>query len=112
MHTVSYRTLDFSGPTHLAAQARDNYELWGGMNVIPPGVDVRPSPFIQVPPDLLNQLSMVQTMIEEATFPNVVRGLRPKGVSTGFGVSVLAGMGRLRFQGVADGMARAIEILN
>ena len=112
MHTVSYRTLDFSGPTHLAAQARDNYELWGGMNVIPPGVDVRPSPFIQVPPDLLNQLSMVQTMIEEATFPNVVRGLRPKGVSTGFGVSVLAGMGRLRFQGGADGMARAIEILN
>jgi hypothetical protein len=112
MHSVSYRTLDFTGPTHLANQARESYQLFGGKNIIPAGVAVDASPFIQVPPDLLNNLSSVQTMIEEATFPNVVRGQRPTGVGSGFHTSVLAGMGRLRFQGVADGMSRAIEQLN
>jgi hypothetical protein len=112
MHSVSYRTLDFTGPTHLANQARDAYQLFGGKNIIPAGVAVDASPFIQVPPDLLHALGNVQTMIEEATFPNVVRGVRPTGVSSGFHTSVLSGMGRLRFQSTADGMARAIEQLN
>ena len=66
----------------------------------------------QVPPDLYQQLATVQNYIEAATFPNVVRGMRPRGVSAGFGISVLAGMGRLVFQAVADGMQRSIEESN
>jgi hypothetical protein len=38
--------------------------------------------------------------------------MRPTGVGSGFHTSVLAGMGRLVFQGVASGMARAIEQVN
>ena len=55
---------------------------------------------------------MVGNYIEQDTFPNVVRGVRPKGVSSGFAISVLSGMGRLKFQGIADGVSRAIEICN
>jgi hypothetical protein len=103
--------LDFSGPIAQATEAREKYELMG-MNLLPPGVTVTASPRISAPPELLQQLNLVQNLIEEATFPNVVRGVRPKGVSSGFGVSVLAGMGRLVFQGTADGLARAIEHIN
>ncbi|KKK73091.1 hypothetical protein LCGC14_2897310, partial [marine sediment metagenome] len=83
-----------------------------GKNYVPVQVEVKASPQVNVPPEILRQLDMVQTMIEEATFPNVIRGVRPKGVSTGFGISVLAGMGRLVFQGVADGLARMMEEVN
>lgn len=106
---VAYRSLDFAGPPALAEKAADEYEIIMGKNIIPPGVEVRVSPMMQVPPDLYQQLNVVQTKIEEATFPNVIRGVRPKGVSTGFGISVLAGMGRMVFQGVADGMRHNIE---
>ena len=64
------------------------------------------------PQEILQQLGMVQTMIEEATFPNVVRGMRPSGVSTGFALSVLAGTGRLVFGKFADAMARGMEQSN
>ena len=106
---VAYRSLDFAGPTVMAEKAAEEYEIIMGKNVIPPGVEVKASPMVQVPPDLYQQLNVVQTKIEEATFPNVIRGVRPKGVSTGFGISVLAGMGRMVFQGVADGMRHNIE---
>jgi|TARA_R110000822_G_scaffold128877_5_gene264829 hypothetical protein len=112
IRNTAWRTLDFIGPEHLAEKARDNYEIFSGMNVVPAGVEIRPSPMVQVPPDLLQELSIIETQIEQATFPNVIRGARPRGVSSGFGISVLAGMGRLVFQGVADGMAHAIEICN
>ena len=112
IRNTAWRTLDFIGPEHLAEKARDNYEIFSGMNVVTAGVEIRPSPMVQVPPDLLQELSIVETQIEQATFPNVIRGARPRGVSSGFGISVLAGMGRLVFQGVADGMAHAIEICN
>jgi hypothetical protein len=107
----AWQTLDFYGPTQQAQAARDNYEFMG-LNLIPPGVDVKPSPRNPAPNEILQQLNMVQTLIEEATFPNVIRGVRPRGISSGFGVSVLAGMGRLVFQGIADGMSRAIEQVN
>jgi len=112
LRKVAWVTLDIYGPRHSAQQVEDQYEVFSGKNIIPPGVEVKSSPVIQLPPDLLGHLARIQTMIEEATFPNVVRGLRPTGVSTGFGVSVLAGMGRLRFQGVADGISRAVEACN
>lgn len=112
LRTVAWRTVDIVGPAHLTEAVEDTYELFGGKNQIPPNVEVKASPMIQLPSELLSHLSMVQTMIEEATFPNVVRGLRPKGVSSGFGVSVLSGMGRLRFQGAADGLSRAVEKAN
>jgi len=67
---------------------------------------------VVLPPDLFSQRDNLETQIEESTFPNVIRGMRPKGVSSGFQVSVLAGMGRLVFQGVADGMSHAIEQVN
>lgn len=112
LRTVAWRTIDFVGPDFATELARKDYELWGGKNKVPAGVEVKASPYIQVPPDLLQHLSTIETLWEQATFPNVIRGLRPSGISSGFGVSVLAGMGRLVFQGVADGMARAIEQCN
>ncbi len=112
VRTVSWRTLDFQGPQEVATKASEAYQIFAGKNVLPPQVEVSASPQIQVPPEILRQLDMVQTMIEEATFPNVIRGVRPKGVSTGFGISVLAGMGRLVFQGVADGLSRMMEESN
>ena len=112
VRTTAYRTIDFAGPRMQAEEAAEMYELFGGKNVLPPGVDVRPSPLAQVPPDIFQQLNIVQTMIEQATFPNVIRGVRPRGVSSGFGLSVLSGMGRLVFQGVADGVRHAVEQCN
>jgi hypothetical protein len=75
-------------------------------------VTVEISPMAQVPQDLGDQLARVQNFIEQSTFPNVIRGVRPKGVSAGFAISVLAGMGRLVFQGVADGLRHMIENIN
>ena len=112
VRTTAYRTLDFAGPRMQTEEAAETYELFGGKNVLPPGVEVRPSPMVQVPPDIFQQLNIVQTLIEQATFPNVIRGVRPRGVSSGFGLSVLSGMGRLVFQGVADGVRHAVEQVN
>ena len=112
IRTTAYRTLDFQGSEQLAKRTADNYELFGGKNIVPPQVTVAVSPMVQVPPDLYQQLNVIQTMIESVTFPNVVRGARPRGVSAGFAISALAGMGRLKFQGVADGLRHAIEIVN
>ena len=112
LRQYGWRTLDFHGPKEAAEKTRQNYEMFGGKNYIPPNVEVKASPQVTPPPELLQQLNLVQTAIEEATFPNVIRGIRPRGVSSGFGVSVLAGMGRLVFQGVASGMARGLEETN
>ena len=116
VRSVAWRTLDFgSGPGRATTQeieeVKSNYEIFGGMNTVGK-VEVKPSPMVVLPPDLFSQRDNLETQIEESTFPNVIRGMRPKGVSSGFQVSVLAGMGRLVFQGVADGMARAIEQCN
>ena len=108
----AYRTLDFHGPQQIAEQTAQDYELFGGKNVLPPQVTVEASPLMQMPQDLGDQLARVQNYIEQATFPNVVRGMRPRGVSAGFALSVMAGMGRLKFQGVADGLRHAIEGVN
>lgn len=108
----AWRTIDVYGPQAMAKQVADDYKLFGAINVIPPGVEVKESPKVPPPQELLAQLSVVQTMIEEATFPNVIRGIRPKGVAGGFMVSVLAGMGRLVFGGVASSMSHAVEQIN
>jgi hypothetical protein len=109
---VAWQTLDFTGPAHLVEEARSNYEIFGSFNALPTGVTVASSPRVVPPSELLQYLNVIETLIEEATFPNVIRGVRPRGVSSGFGLSVLSGMGRLVFQGVADGAARAVEQLN
>lgn len=108
----AWPALDFTGPKAQADAAAADYELFGAKNVVPTGVVVSQSPRIAPPQEVMSELAQVQTMIEEATFPNVVRGIRPKGVSTGFGVSVLAGMGRLVFQGVASGVGNGFEEIN
>jgi hypothetical protein len=108
----AWRTMDFHGPQGPVEATMDQYELWGGKNWVRPNVSVAVSPSATPPPELLQELNMIQTMIEEATFPNVIRGVRPKGVSSGFGISVLSGMGRLVFQGVANGTSRAVEQAN
>ena len=105
----AWRSMDFKNPNRQQASAdAEDYELWGGKNILGATV-VSSTPTVNVPPDVFGYLQEVQTAIEEATFPNVVRGLRPRGVSTGFALSVLAGTGRLVFQGAADGLARSIE---
>lgn len=112
LHTVAYRTLDISGGTASERdQVVETYSLWGGLNNIA-NTHIDVSPMLTIPPDLFGHLERVQTMIEMATFPNVVRGIRPSGVSSGFPIAILAGQARLVFQGVADGMARAIEGMN
>jgi hypothetical protein len=108
----AWRTLDFHGNRQQADDTAESYVMFGGQNVIPPGVTIAASPTAVPPPEILQQLNVIQTMIEEATFPNVIRGIRPRGVSSGFAVSVLSGQGRLVFQGVADGLSHAIEEIN
>ena len=107
----AWPTLDFQGPIGPAETARTDYELLG-KNLLPQGVTVMRSQGGAIPSDIMTHLSMVGNYIEQDTFPNVVRGVRPKGVSSGFAISVLSGMGRLKFQGIADGVSRAIEICN
>ena len=112
LRAYAWPSIDFHGPDHLTDRARQNYEMFGGLNQVPAGVDIRVSPRPMPPPELVAHVNDVASEMEEATFPNVVRGVRPRGVSTGFALSTLAGMGRLVFQGVADGMARGIERCN
>ena len=113
LRSTAWRTIDVHARNQQSADAiADTYEMSGGINTIVGDATVTASPMVQVPPDLQQNLATIQNMIEEATFPNVVRGMRPKGVSAGFAVSVLAGMGRLRFRGVAKGMGDAIAATN
>jgi hypothetical protein len=112
LRAYAWQTLDFAGPDHLVEPARENYEIFGGKNSIPTGVSVSASPKISPPQELLNHLATIETEYESLTFPDVVRGIRPTGVSSGFQTSVLAGMGRLVFQPVADAMANAIMRCN
>lgn len=107
----AWPTLDFQGPIGPAEAARTDYELLG-KNLLPQGVSVSRSQGGAIPSDILQHLNMVGNYIEQDTFPNVVRGVRPRGVSSGFAISVLSGMGRLKFQGIADGVSRAIEQCN
>lgn len=108
----SWRTLDFTGPPGQADRARDQYEQFAAMNLLSPAVTVQASPSVTPPQEILSQLGNVQSLIEAATFPNVVRGMRPTGASSGFEVSVLAGTGRLVFTPYADGMSWAMQELN
>jgi hypothetical protein len=112
LRAYAWPSIDFHGPDHLTDRARQNYEMFGGLNQVPAGVEIKVSPRPMPPPELVAHVNDVASEMEEATFPNVVRGVRPRGVSTGFALSTLAGMGRLVFQGVADGMARGIEQCN
>ena len=112
LRQYAWRTIDFYGPASSAESTMDEYELFASKNWVRPNVEIRPSPLALPPQEILQQLGMVQTMIEEATFPNVVRGMRPSGVSTGFALSVLAGTGRLVFGKFADAMARGMEQAN
>lgn len=105
--------LDFSGGSEQARQnTSEVYEFFAGKNLMATGVEVNLSPMLQLPPDLTGHLAVIQSLIEEATFPNVIRGVRPTGVSSGFAISVLAGVGRLVLRSVAKGTARAIEKVN
>ena len=112
LRQYAWRTIDFYGPASSAEATMDEYELFASKNWVRPNVQIQPSPLAMPPQEILQQLGMVQTMIEEATFPNVVRGMRPSGVSTGFALSVLAGTGRLVFGKFADAMARGMEQAN
>ena len=113
LQAYAWPTLNFSGNNAQAIDAtRADYELFGGFNKMLPGVTVATSPMATAPQELYQHLNVLENEIEMATFPNVIRGVRPRGVSTGFGISVLSGMGRLVFQGVADGLARAMEQVN
>jgi hypothetical protein len=112
LRQYAWRTLDFHGNQTAAQNTADTYELFASKNIVPPGVDVVPSPTAVPPQEILVQLSNIQTMIEMATFPNVVRGVRAKGVSSGFHTSVLAGTGRLVFGPYAEGMSDAMVRLN
>ena len=112
LRQYAWRTIDFYGPASSAEATMDEYELFAAKNWVRPNVNIQPSPLAMPPQEILQQLGMVQTMIEEATFPNVVRGMRPSGVSTGFALSVLAGTGRLVFGKFADAMARGMENAN
>jgi hypothetical protein len=112
VRTMSWRTLDFAGPENQARKTAEDYELFGGKNIVYPGVDVRLSPLANIPGDLYQQRNDILNAIEMITFPNVLRGLRPKGVGAGYPMSILAGMGRLVFQGVADGLRHAVEDVN
>jgi hypothetical protein len=105
-------TVNFQGDQRAVEATLSQYETFGARNWVSPGVDIKEAPSGHAPPEVFQHLNLVQTLIEIATYPNVIRGIRPRGVSAGFAMSSLAGMGRLRFQGVADGAARMVEQIN
>jgi len=72
-------------------------------------VEVKASPTIQAPQELISFSAVLDNEIEAATVPSVVRGQKPSGVSAGFPISVLAGLARLKFQPIADATATAME---
>lgn len=95
--------IDIHAPNKTTADAIiENYEPSGKVNALYGGAEAKPSPRPPVPQDAFQILQSVESKVEQGSFPNVVAGQRPTGLSTGFAVSVLAGMGRLVFQGVAD----------
>lgn len=112
LHAFAWPTLDFKGPLAQAENTADAYEMFGAKNRIPPTVEVESSPRPVPPQEIMQQLQIVRSAIEEATFPSVVRGSRPQGISSGFGVTSLAGLGRLVFGPYANGMAQAMQGLN
>lgn len=112
LRQYAWPTLDFVGNRMQAESTSEAYTIFGGKNIVLPGVEVKASERPTPPQEILQQLSIVRSAIEEATFPNVVRGMRPTGISSGFGVSVLAGAGRLVFGPYASGMAMAMQTMN
>jgi hypothetical protein len=111
---AAWDALVFRNPSRSAAEAdADEYEIGPGVkNVIDSRTNVDLAPRQQIPQEVFAVLGIVDSRIERNTYPGVVKGQRPTGISTGYGVSVLAGMGRLSFGGVANALSRMIEQIN
>ena len=96
----------------IAEDDAGSFAGWGAENVAQANttIDMVPQP---IPPaQILDVVPMLLRFVERGTHPGIVQGERPAGVSSGFMVSVLAGMGRLSFGPYAEALARAIEGIN
>lgn len=102
---------DFKGPEQQARKTMDAYEPFG-KNLVAPNVEVEITKTAQPPQEILGMLSILETELDSVTVPSVVRGQRPSGVSAGFPISVLAGLGRLNLQPYADGAAEFMSAGN
>lgn len=58
---------------------------------------------------LLQEHEIISNGIEEATYPSVVRGVRTKGVSSGYGQNSLAALGKIKFGSVAGQTASLLQ---
>jgi len=113
LKSYAWPSMDFSGANATTLdEAADNYALFRSMNKLPNGVTLSQPPRPVPPQELFSVIGLFQSQIENNTVAGVVRGQRPAGVSSGFGVSVLAGSARLRFGPMADGLSRAVEKAN
>ena len=101
------------GPEELVAKVQDNWPPQPGQTVhIPPGVnlvEVRP---IVPPQEILRLHQVIIAKIEEDTAPSVARGANVPAAASGYRVAVQAGIAKLKFGPVADGLGRSIEKLN
>lgn len=107
----SYPSVDFRNDSNDESARRDagRYKLFGARNVLSRGTEVDVSPMPQQSPDtpfLLNEVRMAR---QKATYPDVVDGFNPTGVSAGWALGLMASSGALAFSGVASGIARSIE---
>jgi hypothetical protein len=109
----AWPSIDFSGDNNTVLKAvAAAYRIIGAKNILQKGTRAVPAPRPAVQQELFTVLGQFQAQIEQNTVAAVARGQSPSGISSGFGVTSLAGMARLRFGPMADGLSRAVEQCN
>jgi hypothetical protein len=61
---------------------------------------------------LLSEHNIISEGIEDATFPSVVKGVRAKGVGSGYGQNSLAALGKIKFGAVAVACQTLLQEFN
>ena len=95
----------------------------GAMNYAPDGYKVSALPLPQTLPDLYRVQEQLSADIERATYSDVIQGIHPQGVSSGYQEAILVGQARLKFGPMLSSLetqgseflsrvARLIEIVN
>ena len=64
---------------------------------IPEGYDLGMVPIPQSLPDLYRMAQIITSHIERATYSDVIHGIRPEGVASGYMEAILVGQARLKF---------------
>ena len=108
----AWPTLDFVGPEEIVRRVTNQYSIEpGSKNWIDESVRREAFQPPQTPAEVQVMIDRIEAMIEEDTVPRVVRGM-DAGATSGFDTSVRAGMARLKFGSIADGISMMIQSAN